>query len=358
MDYILKEILEEPEAVKASIQEGKASYRKVAERLLASGCDRIYAVGCGSSYFTGILARYALERFAKIPTIPATAVDFYTYSLDTVDRKSAVIAISQSGESFETIDAARKAKGRSGLTIGLTNNAESRLAGISDEVLLTAAGPERASGTKTVLTQMLAAYQFALAVAQVKGTSYPRGELDRLVGELDRAVRIIQELQERLDEIKKLAGILKDVTNLYMVGAGPFFPLALQITNTAREIAQVHAYAFEVVEFRHGPLEIIRPGSTIVIINNSGCPLSDELARLAALGKRAGASLVVATDVADKGLVALADHLFPVPATSEILGAIAYLAPFHLVLYHWAVAKGLNPNEFRNIVKTWTEKAS
>ncbi len=353
-DQILTEILEEPEAVRRSIALGRQTYHSVAERLAASGCNRIYAVGCGSSYFAGILARYALEQFTHIPTIATSAVDFSTYSLDSVDERAAVIGISQSGESFETVEALEKCRGRAGLLIALTNNRDSRLARSADISILTDAGPEKASGTKTVLTQMLAAYQFALSLADVLG-SHPKDELDRLQHELEEAHTLTAQLQSDTGAIQAAADYLKTVDNLYVVAAGPFFPLALQMTNTAREIARVHCQAFDVTEFRHGPLEILRPGTYLMLLSNSASPLASNMAQLGELARKAGASVSVVTDPQDEALRSLADHYYPVPEASEHLGSILYLAGLHLVLYHWSRAKGLDPNHFENIVKTWTQ---
>lgn len=353
-DQILSEILEEPEAVRKSIALGRKTYRAVAETLAASGCSRIYAVGCGSSYFAGILARYALEQFTHIPTIAASAVDFSTYSLESVDKKAAVIGISQSGESFETVEALEKCRGRAGLLLALTNNRDSRLSGIADASILTEAGPEEASGTKTVLAQMLAAYQFALELAAVLG-SHPQDELVRLQRELDGAHELTAQLQADTASIAAVVDYLKDVDNLYVVAAGPFFPLGLQMTNTAREIARVHCQAFDVTEFRHGPLEILRAGTFLMLLSNSHSPLAANMVQLGRLARRAGASVSVVTDPRDTALRDLADHYYLVPEASEYLGAVLYLAGLHLVLYHWSRAKGLDPNHFENIVKTWTQ---
>ncbi|HOK70707.1 MAG TPA: SIS domain-containing protein [Bacillota bacterium] len=355
MDYILKEILEESEAARTTIEKGDASQRQAAHAVLAADPDAIYAVGCGSSYFAGMMARYPIEGFVHIPTIALSATDFITYSLDTITDASVVIGISQSGESFETVEAIEKAKDRGALLVGLTNNPTSSIGHIADELILTYAGEEKASGTKTVLAQMLAAYQFALAMAELKSDIV--SEAHRvLANELDKMPDTIGKLLERRDDAIRLAKELKDDSNLYLVGAGPFYPLGLQIANTAREIARVHVNAFDVVEFRHGPLEIVESGTPVVFISNSYSPLRDNIATLASLVKRAGGRVIAATDESDVELNRAADIQVTMPSMSEIAGAIAYLSFFHMFLYNLAVEKGLNPNEFRNIVKTWTQE--
>ncbi len=355
MDYILKEILEESAAARATIEKGDASQRKAAQAVLAADPDAVYAVGCGSSYFAGMMARYPLERFARIPTIALSATDFTTYSLETITDASVVIGISQSGESFETVEAIEKAKDRGAMVIGLTNNPSSSTGRIADELILTYAGEEKASGTKTILAQMLAAYQFALIMAELKDPC-PSDNLRVLADELDKMPDVIGELLARSDDAANLAKELKDDSNLYLVGAGPFYPLGLQIANTAREIARVHVNAFDVVEFRHGPLEIVESGTPVIFINTSCSPLCENMATLASLVKRAGGRVIAATDESDKELNQIADVRVPMPHMSEMAGAVAYLSFFHIFLYNLAVEKGLNPNEFRNIVKTWTQE--
>lgn len=357
MSQIWSEICQEPEAVERSVRLGATSFRRVAERIAAGGYNRVYAVGCGSSYFTGMLARYALERYSRVPTIAVSAVDFQTYSLDSLDHKAVVIGISQSGESFETVDVLRKAAGRAGLLVALTNNADSTLAATADEVLLTDAGPEKASGTKTVLTQMLACYQFALALADVTGAT-PANELNGLLRELERAHELVSAMHSRTAELADMAAYLAPLNNVYVVTAGPFTPLAMQVTNTAREIVRIHTTAFDVTEFRHGPMEILEPGSVVMLISNSSCVLSANMVQMAQLAKKAGATVIAVTSADDAALQALANRTYVVPATSEILGATLYLAAFHVILYQWSLNKGINPDQFKNIVKTWTHEVA
>jgi glucosamine--fructose-6-phosphate aminotransferase (isomerizing) len=355
MSQIWQEIREEEQAVKRSVALGTRTFPAVAQRMAGKGINRIYAVGCGSSYFAGMLARYAFERFTGIPTIPVSAVDFHTYSLSSLDSHAVVLGISQSGESFETVDALRLAKGKAGLLVALTNNAGSSLAAAADEVLLTDAGPEKASGTKTVLTQMLAAYQFALALAEAMGTTPAEG-LKPLQEELTRAAALVGAMHADTEGLKALAEYLQHVDNLYVVTAGPFTPLAMQITNTAREIVRIHTQAFDVTEFRHGPMEILGPGTHVMLVSNANCTLSANVAQMARLAKKAGATVIAVTDSGDSELLETADRTYTLPAATETLGATLYLAAFHVILYYWSIGKGIDPDRFQNIVKTWTQE--
>lgn len=351
---MLREILESVEVTHATIERGNALLREAGQFLAAARPGTVWAIGCGSSYITGMLMRYSLERLAQIPTFTLSAMDFLTYSWNTITPDSTVIAISQSGESFETLDAMKGAKERGATVIGLTNNAASSASRIADTLILTYAGDEKASATKTALAQMLAAYQLGLVAADINGSCSPE-TVRRLIGELNELPEVVSGLLRRSEEAVELAEELKDDSNLYLVGAGPFVPLALQIANTAREVARVHVNAFDVVEFKHGPLEIVQCGTPVVFISNSNSLLCGSVAALASLVKKAGGRVVALTDEADEALNRVADIRISMPLVSEIAGSVAYLPFLQMFLHELALMKGLNPNEFRNIVKTWTE---
>lgn len=355
MDSVLRDIMSEPGVVADTIAEGEARLPKLAERLRKLSFDKIYTIGTGSSNFVGLAGRYALEEWAGIPTLPLSSIDFQVYSLQAADSRSIVIAMSQSGETFETIGAARAAKQRGIYTVALTNNDQSRLAQICDDVILTRAGDEEGPGTKTVVAQCVAIYHFALHMARIfkpeKATA-----IASALRELGTAPEQVREMlsgqfKKQLDQVSRQ---LCTDDNLYMVGEGPFSALAMQSANMLREAGKLHCYPFDATEFRHGPLEALSENSHLMILSNAKCQAHDQLVRACTTAMNAGVNLIYVGDLCGRPDAKYTAEVL-LPSLSELLAAQIYLAPLQLMGYMVAKNKGLNPDQFINIIKTWTE---
>jgi glucosamine--fructose-6-phosphate aminotransferase (isomerizing) len=290
-----------------------------------------------------------------MPTVPLSSIDFQLYALPASSDDAVGLAISQSGETIETVVAARAARERGMSLVALTNQADSRLARLCDEVILLRAGHEEGPGTKTVVAQCVAIYQFALHLALA--SSHVHEELVRAaLAELHSAPRVIgQMLSDPVAaQLARLAQVLAADEYLYIIGAGPFWALALQAANYLREVAKIHCCPFEATEFRHGPLEALSGGSRLLVLSGGDCRGREQVERACRAAADAGARLVYVGDAAGVPAAPVEEQVL-LPALSELLAAQIYLSPIQLLGYRMAKLKGLDPTRFDHIVKTWVE---
>jgi glucosamine--fructose-6-phosphate aminotransferase (isomerizing) len=354
MDAVLTDILNEPSVVADTLEEGRVRLPAITERLKGLPLARIYAVGAGSSHFVGLAARYVLERWAGLPTLPLSSTDFERYAVEAANPASLVLAISQSGETAETLAAAEAARRRGVPVIALTNDEQSRLAQMCDSVILLRAGHESGPGTKTVIAQCVAVYQFGLWYARAMQPERKEAVASALA-ELDRAPELISDMLAgtTAEAAERLARFIVPRDHLYLIGGGPLSALAFQVANVLRETGKLHCYPFEAVEFRHGPLEALSAHSTLLAFFSRGSRIFAQTLRACSVARQAGADLVYVGDRSGRPTTGWAEELL-LPEMSEGLAAQLYLAPLQLVSYHVAKTKGLDPNVLVNIVKTWT----
>lgn len=353
--YTLKEIHDEPKAVKLTAISGEKELLKIAKSLKYRNPQRIYLTGCGSSYYAGIAGKYALEAFTKIPSFAVSALEFVHYASSVIGAESLVICLSQSGETIETLKALRKAKANGAYAIGLTNDKKSSLAKEADVAILTSAGVEIGPGTKTVVTQMMLIYKFALIMAEVKG-SYAPSRLNRMISTLTRETpkTLARTIWAKDGSLRALARKYKGMRDVFIVGSGPCFPCALQASNLIKETSFVHAEAFSVEEFRHGPMEILDRNSVFIAINPPGIGRASFL-RLIGRVKKIGASVISIISENDTDTRKSSDEVISMPGyIDEWQASFLYLPILQLFAYYLAVERGVNPDHFRNIKKTWT----
>jgi len=352
--YTLKEIFDEPKAVGLTAKSGEKELRKVARTLKDRSFQRICLTGCGSSYYAGIAGKYAIEKFAKIPSSAVPALEFVHYASSTIGAESLVICLSQSGKTIETLKALRKAKERGAYVLGITNDKKSSLAKEADAVILTSAGVEIGPGTKTVVTQMMLIYKFALIMAEAMN-SYASSKLNRMISTLRRTpMTLARTIRTKDESLRALAGKYKDMKDIYIIGSGPCFPCALQACNLIKEASSIHAEAFSVEEFRHGPMEILDQNSVFVAINPPGIG-KIPLLRLIGRVKKIGTSVISIVSENDTDTRKLSDEVISMPGNiDEWQASFLYLPILQLFAYHLAVERKINPDHFRNIRKTWT----
>jgi glutamine---fructose-6-phosphate transaminase (isomerizing) len=351
---ILQDIMSEPEVLADTIAEGAARLPGLAGQIREWKIDAVHPIGCGSSYIAGIAGRYAFEEWTGLPALPLSAKDFEFYALRGVRSSALVIAISQSGETRETVDAALASKKRGVRVVALTNNEASSLARICDGIVCTKAGQEEGPGTKTVLAQCVGIYQLVLYLAREFGAAEAVAVAEA-VTELGVTSHLVDSMlsgstRERVEE---LACLLAGETSLYLLGAGPFSALALQVANLLREVGKLHCYAFEATEFRHGPLEALSKESRLLVLSHSRCRAQDQVAKACQAAKKAGVGLLYVGDARGRPDVEFDTELI-LPTASELLAAQIYLAPLQLLGFHIAKRRGLDPDHLTNIVKTWT----
>lgn len=346
------EICDEPRAAVETLEACRAVLPALVQRVRPGDRKAVVAMGCGSSYYGGLTLSYALATLGGIPSLTASALDFESYVLPALPADTLVVAFSQSGETWETVHAAEEARKSGHSVVALTNQPTGTLGRLADGIIPLRAGEEHAAGTKSVLTQGLAACAFALETSKNRSGS---GLWELCCRDLEAAERIVRCSLEETEALSKLVRILVREEHAFIVGPGPMYPLALQAANMLKEVGQIHAEAFEVVEFRHGPLEYLGEGDTLVLLAHRESPLIDEVVRLATLAKQVKARVVVVGHVSDSQADLLGDDalVIALDSASELGGSVLWLPAFHVVGYQLAVAKGRNPDHFRHIVKTW-----
>ena len=344
-----------------------AETAQVVQRLVAAPCpeealrvaraktyDSIVLAGCGSSYFAAITGQYALDALLGRMALAASALDFTFYRTGGVGPGTLFFALSQSGETFETVQAARAAKERGASIIAVTNDLDSTLARLADASIPLLAGEEVGPGTKTVVAETLALYAFVVEWAVAEGAISPERHAE-LRKELAEAPGVVAELQRKARLERSIAEALAQKRSIAVVGTGPHSALAFQAANVLKETTKIHAEGFEAVEFRHGPLEMIGDGTAVVSLGTPTSPLHDQLRAVCQIAKRAGALWVAVTGEDDGVIPAEADVAFLHPPMTELLASILTLSVFHQWSYDMAHLRGLDPNVFGNIVKTWKD---
>ena len=352
MPHIMyREILDEPRAAVDTLRLLQTVLPELVQRVRPADRKAVVAIGCGSSYFNALTLRYALAMLAGMPSSAKSALDFESYVLPTLPSDTLVVAFSQSGETWETVRAAEKAAKCGHSVVAVTNHRASTLGRLADGIIPLMAGEEYAAGTKSVLTQGLAALAFALEVGGGGGRPF----FDPYRRDLEAAERIVRISSEPTEGLFKLINILVESEHAFIAGPGPMHPLALQAANILKEVGHIHAEALEVVEFRHGPLEYLREGDTLVLLAHSESPLFDEVLRMVTLAKQAKARVVVIGHDPGSRADSLGDEaiVIELEADTELGGSVLWLPTFHVLSYRMAVEKGRNPDQFRHIVKTW-----
>jgi glutamine---fructose-6-phosphate transaminase (isomerizing) len=355
--FMLKEIHEQPKAI-ADTLAGRVSAtgRVVLDELemdeeTLRAVDKVFVVACGTSYHAAMMAKYAIERWTRIPVEIDIASEF-RYRDPVLDDRSLVIGISQSGETIDTLAAVRYAKAQGATLIGVSNVVDSALAREADAVLYTRAGPEiGVAATKTFTTQLVAMQLLGLYLAQVRG-SMDQGRIEMLVREMSALPDHVSQALESSDEIRDLTSAWIDVRDFFFLGRSGDFPVAMEGALKLKEIAYVRAEGYAAGEMKHGPIALIEPGVVVVGVATDSHVRSKTLSNMEEMKAR-GATIVLVADLgADVGDVA--DHVIRVPNGEDLLCTVTSVVPLQLLAYHVATARGLDVDKPRNLAKTVT----
>jgi glutamine---fructose-6-phosphate transaminase (isomerizing) len=355
--FMLKEIHEQPKAI-ADTLAGRVSAtgRVVLDELemdeeTLRAVDKVFVVACGTSYHAAMMAKYAIERWTRIPVEIDIASEF-RYRDPVLDDRSLVIGISQSGETIDTLAAVRYAKAQGATLIGVSNVVDSALARESDAVLYTRAGPEiGVAATKTFTTQLVAMQLLGLYIAQVRG-SMDQGRIEMLVREMSALPDHVARALESSDEIRELTSEWSGVRDYFFLGRSGDFPVAMEGALKLKEIAYVRAEGYAAGEMKHGPIALIEPGVVVVGVATDSHVRSKTLSNMEEMKAR-GATIVLVADLgADVGDVA--DHVIRVPDGEDLLCTVTSVVPLQLLAYHVATARGLDVDKPRNLAKTVT----
>ncbi len=356
--FMLKEIMEQPESVRNSMRgrilfdEGTAKLgglENVADRLAAS--KRITISACGTSWHAGLVGKYMLEQFTRIPTEVEYASEF-RYRNPIIEKDDAIFFISQSGETADTLAALKEAKLRGALVLGICNVVGSSIARESNAGVYTHAGPEiGVASTKAFSSQLVVLALITLLIARKKTMSLVDGKSIAL--ELSHIPEKISEILKLNDEIEKIAEIFKDSKNFLYLGRGYNFPVALEGALKLKEISYIHAEGYPAAEMKHGPIALIDENMPVVFIAPKDSTYDKIISNIQEIKARRGRIIAIASKN-DNEIDKLVDYTIKIPDTIRILMPLLTVIPLQLLAYHIAVKKGLNVDQPRNLAKSVT----
>ncbi|HUR78837.1 MAG TPA: glutamine--fructose-6-phosphate transaminase (isomerizing) [Acidimicrobiales bacterium] len=363
-DFMLKEIHEQPDAVRDTLL-GRIDDGVVAieDSQLSDDdlrrIDKVFIVGCGTSYNAGLVGELAIEHWAKLSVESDIASEF-RYRDPVLSPTSLVVAISQSGESLDTMEAVTFAKRQRAPVLSVCNVVDSSMARDSDAVIYTHAGPEICvASTKTHVAQIAALNLLALQLAQVRGTLYPE-EAAHLVRDLQLVPDKIAEATKQTDHVKDVAEKYRDVRDVFFIGRQVGRAMAQEGALKLKELSYVRAEAYPAGELKHGPIALIEPGTLVVAIATRSRLLDKIVANIQEVKARGASILALATDVDGEGgvdprIADLADDVFVSPyAGHELFTPMVDIVALQLFAYYLAKARGNDVDKPRNLAKTVT----
>jgi len=356
-DFMLKEIYEQPKALRETLRgrmiDGEVQLSELAmtpEQV--AGIDRVFIIACGTSYHAGIVAKSLIEQWARIPVEVQVSSEF-RYNDPIVDDETLVVAITQSGETADTLAGVREARERGGKVIAITNVVGSRVTRESDGVLYTHAGPEiGVAATKTFTAQIAALTVLALKLAQAKGTLSSE-RVERLWEELLTVPDMVEAVLEDLSGIEQCAAAYTQSCSSLFLGRGMGVPVAMEGALKLKEISYVHAEAYAAGEMKHGPIALITEEVPVVVVATQGRTYEKVVSNIQEVRARGAEVIAVATS-GDTDIRQQAEHVLYVPAVSEFLSAIPASIPLQLLAYYIAKKRGCNVDQPRNLAKSVT----
>jgi glucosamine--fructose-6-phosphate aminotransferase (isomerizing) len=357
-NYMLKEIHEQPATVRATLsgrlnQEGEADLSEEVGPLLEEGVERVVIVACGTAYHAGLVGKHVIERLARIPAEVVVASE-YRYAEPIGDERTLVLAISQSGETTDTLAAVEAAHGFGGRVLAVTNTQGSLITREADAVLLTKAGPEiGVAATKTFLAQLSALYLLAFELAKISDGT-PQGELRALGRELRCAPQRIDEALNLLEgRIGEAAELFEDARCSLFLGRGIAFPVALEGALKLKEISYLPSEGYPAGEMKHGPIALVDERCPVVAILGQGLMREKTLSNVEETVAR-GARVIAVAHEGDAGAERVSRISLPVPEVPEVMAPLLYSLPLQLLAYRVARARGLNVDKPRNLAKSVT----
>lgn len=357
--FMAKEISEEPQAVADTLRgrlvNGRVELPGVDSSLLA-GVDRIVVIGCGTAAYAGMLGKYAIERWTRIPVEVDLSHEF-RYREPVVTERTLVVSVSQSGETMDTLMAVKYAREIGTRTLSICNSQGATIPRESDGVIYTHAGPEVAvASTKAFLAQVTALYLLGLAIAQANGT-IADADLESFIDELNETPERIATVIEQSDRIETLAKWMADTRAVLLLGRNVGFPVALEGALKLKELAYIHAEGFAAGELKHGPIALIEPGQVVfVIVPSPRDPQSlhaKVVSNIQEIRAR-GARVIAIAEQGDAAVLPYADEVIPIPLAHPLIEPMLAVVPLHIFAMELAAAKGLDVDQPRNLAKSVT----
>ncbi len=357
--FMLKEIHEQPNAIRKTI-EGRieAENHKIHfDELNLSDeeirkVNRVVFTACGTSWHAALVGEYLFEQFAKIPTEVEYAAEF-RYRHPIIDENTLVIAVTQSGETADTLGAVWEAKAQDAKVISICNVVGSSIARESHGVVYTNAGPEiGVASTKAFTTQLTVIYLLAILFGKRKGI-ISEGEAVKLINDLIEIPGKVEEALCREDEVKGIAEKFYKATNALYLGRGKGFPIALEGALKLKEVSYIHAEGYPAAEMKHGPIALIDQNMPVVVLALAGRRYEKILGNIEEVKARGGIVIAVASEN-DELIAHKADEIISIPKTSEALSPILAVVPLQLLAYYIAVKRGCHVDQPRNLAKSVT----
>ncbi|WP_438966984.1 glutamine--fructose-6-phosphate transaminase (isomerizing) [Flavobacterium sp.] len=357
--FMMKEIYEQPSVIKDTYR-GRLHANKGIIRMAGvednlekfTNAKRILIIACGTSWHAGLVAEYIIEEFARIPVEVEYASEF-RYRNPIINKDDVVIAISQSGETADTLAAIKLAKENGAFVFGVCNVVGSSISRESHAGAYTHAGPEiGVASTKAFTTQITVLTMLALRLAKAKGTMN-NSDYQRYLLELELIPEKVEEALQTNEVAKQIAAIYKDSPNCLYLGRGYNFPVALEGALKLKEISYIHAEGYPAAEMKHGPIALIDESMPVVVIAPNKGHYDKVVSNIQEIKSRSGKIIAVVTK-GDTQVKSLADHVIEIPEATEALTPLLTTIPLQLLSYHIAVMRGCNVDQPRNLAKSVT----
>ncbi len=358
--YMLKEIFEQPDSIRDTFR-GRISEDPLSIKLgglfsvlpALKRARKIIIIGCGTSWHAGLIGEYLLEEFARIPVEVEYASEF-RYRHPVIRKDDVIIAISQSGETADTLAAIRKAREAGALVLGICNVVGSSIPRETAAGVYTHAGPEiGVASTKAFTSQVTVLTMIAMLLAREK-KMIPDGPFRDFIRELKNIPGKIRHILEESDMmIQEVAAEYKDTNNFLYLGRGYFFPVALEGALKLKEISYIHAEGYPAAEMKHGPIALIDENMPVVFIAPKDNTYDKIVSNIREVKARKGKVIAVVNEK-DKTISELASHVIEIPATSLALTPLLAVIPLQLLAYHIAVMRGCDVDQPRNLAKSVT----
>ncbi|MET0132073.1 MAG: glutamine--fructose-6-phosphate transaminase (isomerizing) [Kibdelosporangium sp.] len=359
--FMLKEIEEQPEALANTLRghfvDGRIvlDEQRMADQDLRD-VDKVFVIACGTAYHSGLVAKYAIEHWTRLPVEVELASEF-RYRDPVLDRDTLVVAISQSGETADTLEAVRHAREQKARVLAICNTNGAQIPRESDAVLYTHAGPEvGVAATKTFLAQIAANYLVGLALAQARGTKYS-DEVAREFHELERMPAAVAQVLQTVESVRALGRQLADSKAVLFLGRHVGYPVALEGALKLKELAYMHAEGFAAGELKHGPIALIEQDLPVVVVMPSPkgrAVLHAKLVSNISEIQARGARTIVIAEEGDETVRPFADELIEVPAVPTLLQPLVSTVPLQVLAAEIARARGYDVDKPRNLAKSVT----
>ncbi|MBE9469532.1 MAG: glutamine--fructose-6-phosphate transaminase (isomerizing) [Bacteroidetes bacterium] len=357
--FMLKEIFEQPKAILDTFR-GRMSANKtdiylgglynVLPKLVEA--KRIIIIGCGTSWHAGLVGEYLIEEYAKIPVEVEYASEF-RYRKPIIYKDDIIIAISQSGETADTLAAIKLAQESGAIVLGICNVVGSSIPRLTDAGVYTHAGPEiGVASTKAFTSQVTILTMMAMLLGK-KRNVLSQEEYKNLIAELTKTPDKIALILKHCENIKNIAAKYKDATNFLYLGRGYFFPVALEGALKLKEISYIHAEGYPAAEMKHGPIALIDEKMPVVVIATKDKSYEKIVSNIQEIKARKGVVIAVVTE-GDTVIKNLADHVIEIPDSDQALAPLLTVVPLQLLSYYIAVMRGCNVDQPRNLAKSVT----